>query len=274
MDRPDSGAWARFSGRFRCTRCSQHSPFAAVPLEGRARCLHCQLESPFDIAELQVVLASGHGSTDVALGRVPVSFQHPGMDILGEAYHEVVGEHVLRLLPGVPACGRCRGRLVFRREGDVEVAHCEGCAEEARYHVVEGRVSPALSAVLGDEHRCEPPALVALTASALSCPSCGGPLPESASRHTVTCTYCGTAARLPLRTLVERREQDPIWVRFRGDSHVFTTYERLQREAMQRPAGAEAPAPGFVDRHFGALFLGAVLLLGGLAILAGALSGS
>lgn len=274
VERPAAGAWARFSGSFRCTHCTQSSPLLAVPLDGRARCLHCQRESPFDVGALREVLADGHASVDVALGRVPATFQHPTTDILGEAYREVVGEHVLRLLPGVPVCARCHGALVFAREGDTDLARCVGCSDVGRYRVVEGRTTSALSTVLGDEHRTEPPALVAPSAAALSCPSCGGPLPERGSSHTVTCTFCGTASRLPLRVLVEHREQDPLWVRFRGDSEVLETYLRMQREAATHPPQAEvAPTPSFVDRHFAALFMGAVLIVGALAALAGAWSG-
>lgn len=224
--------WARFSGSFACPSCGLDSPLGELPIDGGARCLHCDAEHPIDLYEVRAILAMGHASCDVALGRVPVGFEHPSMDLRGEPSISTEGELELRMLPGVPLCTACRAPLRVARDGNAEVATCPTCGPLGRYHVVEGAVYDGLSALLCDAYRKEPPARQAPGegATALTCPGCGAPLPLAPVGTAVSCAYCNATCRVPPGMLARARVT-PIWVRFRGDSDAVKGLHRRHQPA-------------------------------------------
>ncbi|MBL8716147.1 MAG: hypothetical protein JNL79_09140 [Myxococcales bacterium] len=266
----DPGTWARLQGWFACRACGLRSPFVGLPTTGAVPCLHCFVETPFSATDVAGVLAAGHDNVDVLSGHVPRSFRPRDRDLLADVHHAVMDGWDLSVLPGTPLCA-CGDALVITTEAEAVVARCTRCGTVAPYRRMDGVPFAEVACVLGHEHRLEPRARTTPGATALVCPTCGGPLPASVD-PVITCGHCKTASRLPLEARAKAADAAPVWICFQGESSVRGAYRAHLEAERHRPPPAPVVAASFVDRHFEKLFLVGIAVVMGVALILGILS--
>lgn len=267
----EPGTWARFGGWFSCRACGLRSPFAGLPLTGAVPCLHCFVETALPTSHVAAVIADGHDNVDVSCGHVPRSFRPRNRELLADAHHAVMDAWELSVLPGAPLCPTCGDALSVDAGAEAVVARCDRCGTTDRYRRLDGVPFDEVAYALGHEHRLEPCARTAPGATALVCPTCGGPLPASVE-PVITCSHCRTASRLPLEIRAKAADAAPVWICFRGASAVRREHRAHLEAERARPAPPPVVPASFVDRHFDKLFLLGLAVVMAVALILGILS--